>query len=242
MSMTMQLRRQLLFDYQFLNPCMDKLQKNISYQFNNIDLLKQAMTHRSVSKNNNERLEFLGDSILGCIISQELYQRFPLIDEGQLSRLRSHLVRKKTLVKLAKTIKLSETLVLGQGELKSGGFRRESIQADAFEAVLGAIFLDSDYLTASRVVLKLYEDLLNDTSPEDSLKDYKTQLQEFLQKKGHSLPLYELIKTKGQDHDAIFYVRCIISEYDFEVEKKAKSIKRAQQACAESLLERLTSS
>ena len=221
---------------------MDKLQKNISYQFNNVELLKQALTHRSVSKKNNERLEFLGDSILGCIISRELYQRFPLIDEGQLSRLRSHLVRGQTLAKLAKTINLSETLVLGQGELKSGGFRRESIQADAFEAVLGAIFLDSDYLTVSVVVLKLYEDLLNDASPEDSLKDFKTQLQELLQKKGYSLPQYELIKTKGQDHDAIFYVRCIVSEYDLEVEREAKSIKRAEQACAESLLERLASS
>ena len=221
---------------------MDKLQKNISYQFNNVELLKQALTHRSVSKKNNERLEFLGDSILGCIISRELYQRFPLIDEGQLSRLRSYLVRGQTLAKLAKTINLSETLVLGQGELKSGGFRRESIQADAFEAILGAIFLDSDYLTVSVVVLKLYEDLLNDASPEDSLKDFKTQLQELLQKKGHSLPQYELIKTKGQDHDAIFYVRCIVSEYDLEVEREAKSIKRAEQACAESILERLASS
>ena len=220
---------------------MDKLQKNISYQFNNIDLLQQALTHRSVSKNNNERLEFLGDSILGCVISRELYQRFPLIDEGQLSRLRSYLVRGQTLAKLAKTIKLSETLILGQGELKSGGYRRESIQADAFEAILGAIFLDSDYLTVSRVVLKLYEDLLNDASPEDSLKDFKTQLQELLQKKGYSLPQYELIKTKGQDHDAIFYVRSIVSEYDLEVVKEAKSIKRAEQACAEFLLERLTS-
>ena len=237
-----QLRRQLQFDYQYLISFMDKLQKNISYQFNNIDLLKQALTHRSVSKNNNERLEFLGDSILGCVISRELYQRFPLIDEGQLSRLRSYLVRGQTLAKLAKTIKLSETLVLGQGELKSGGFRRESIQADAFEAILGAIFLDSDYLTVSRVVLKLYKDLLNDASPEDSLKDFKTQLQELLQKKGYSLPQYELIKTKGQDHDAIFYVRCIVSEYDLEVEREAKSIKRAEQACAESLLERLASS
>jgi ribonuclease-3 len=221
---------------------MDKLQKNISYQFNNVELLKQALTHRSVSKKNNERLEFLGDSILGCIISRELYQRFPLIDEGQLSRLRSHLVRGQTLAKLAKTINLSETLVLGQGELKSGGFRRESIQADAFEAILGAIFLDSDYLTVSGVVLKLYEDLLNDASPEDSLKDFKTQLQELLQKKGYSLPQYKLIKTKGQDHDAIFYVRCIVSEYDLEVEREAKSIKRAEQACAEFLLERLASS
>ncbi len=220
---------------------MDKLQKNISYQFKNIGLLKQALTHRSVGKNNNERLEFLGDSILGCIISGELYQRFPSINEGQLSRLRSHLVKGQTLAKIAKVINLSETLVLGQGELKSGGFRRESIQADAFEAILGAIFLDSDYLTVKSVVLRLFKDLLNDTSPEDSLKDYKTKLQELLQKKGLSLPQYELINTKGQDHDAIFYVRCIITEYDLEVEREAKSIKRAEQACAKSLLERLTS-
>ena len=239
--MTTQLRPQLQFDYHSLNLYMDKLQKNISYQFKNLELLKQALTHRSVSKYNNERLEFLGDSILGCIISYELYQRFPLVDEGQLSRLRSNLVRGQTLAKLAKTIKLSECLVLGQGELKSGGFQRESIQADAFEAILGAIFLDSDYLTVSSVVLKLYEDLLNEASPEDSLKDFKTQLQELLQKKGHSLPQYELIKTKGQDHDAIFYERCIVSEYELEVEKKAKSIKRAEQVCAESALEKLAS-
>ena len=227
----------------FLNKSDPFLYQLLGFKTSNKHFYTKALQHKSYdSNNNNERLEFLGDSILGCVISSELYQRFPLIDEGQLSRLRSYLVRGQTLAKLAKTIKLSETLVLGQGELKSGGFRRESIQADAFEAILGAIFLDSDYLTVSSVVLKLYKDLLNDASPEDSLKDFKTQLQELLQKKGYSLPQYELIKTKGQDHDAIFYVRCIVSEYDLEVEREAKSIKRAEQACAESLLERLASS
>jgi len=145
---------------------MEKLQKNIDYHFSDVALLKQALTHRSANKNNNERLEFLGDSILGCVISQELYHRFPLVDEGQLSRLRSSLVRGQTLAKLAKSINLSETLLLGQGELKSGGFRRESIQADAFEAILGAIFLDSDYVTVSAVILKLYDELLSDASPQ----------------------------------------------------------------------------
>ena len=220
---------------------MEKLQKNIDYHFSDAALLKQALTHRSVNKNNNERLEFLGDSILGCVISHELYHRFPLVDEGQLSRLRSSLVRGQTLAKLAKTLNLSETLVLGQGELKSGGFRRESIQADAFEAILGAIFLDSDYVTVSDVILKLYEELLNDASPDDSLKDFKTQLQELLQKKGHSLPIYELIKTKGQDHNAVFYVSCHIKEFNLSVEENAKSIKRAEQACAESILGSLSS-
>ena len=220
---------------------MEKLQKNIDYHFSDAALLKQALTHRSVNKNNNERLEFLGDSILGCVISHELYHRFPLVDEGQLSRLRSSLVRGQTLAKLAKTLNLSENLVLGQGELKSGGFRRESIQADAFEAILGAIFLDSDYLTVSAVILKLYDGLLNEASPDDSLKDFKTQLQELLQKKGYSLPLYELIKTKGQDHNAVFYVSCHIKEFNLSVEENAKSIKRAEQACAESILGSLSS-
>ena len=220
---------------------MEKLQKNIDYHFSDAALLKQALTHRSVNKNNNERLEFLGDSILGCVISHELYHRFPLVDEGQLSRLRSSLVRGQTLAKLAKTLNLSETLVLGQGELKSGGFRRESIQADAFEAILGAIFLDSDYVTVSAVILKLYDELLNNASPDDSLKDFKTHLQELLQKKGHSLPIYELIKTKGQDHNAVFYVSCHIKEFNLSVEENAKSIKRAEQACAESILGSLSS-
>ena len=220
---------------------MDKLQKNLSYEFNDIDLLRRALTHRSVSKNNNERLEFLGDSVLGCIISEELYSRHTSIDEGQLSRLRSHLVRGNTLANLAKKLSISENLILGQGELKSGGFRRESILADTFEAILGAIFLDSDYLTVKRVTMLLFSDLLNEAKAEDSLKDFKTQLQELLQKKGHSLPLYELLETKGKDHNAIFYVSCHVEELKITVEKNAKSIKRAEQACAQSILEEIKS-
>ena len=218
---------------------MDKLQKNLSYEFNDIDLLRRALTHRSVSKNNNERLEFLGDSVLGCIISEELYSRHTSIDEGQLSRLRSHLVRGNTLANLAKKLSISENLILGQGELKSGGFRRESILADTFEAILGALFLDSDYLTVKRVTMLLFSDLLNEAKAEDSLKDFKTQLQELLQKKGHSLPLYELLETKGKDHNAIFYVSCHVEELKITVEKNAKSIKRAEQACAQSILEEI---
>jgi ribonuclease III len=218
---------------------MEKLQKNFSYEFNDIELLKQSLTHRSVGKNNNERLEFLGDSVLGCVISEELYKRYPLIDEGQLSRLRSHLVRGQTLANLAKTLNISESLTLGHGELKSGGFRRESILADAFEAILGAIFLDSDYLTVKKIILSLFNDLINQAKPEDSLKDFKTQLQELLQKKGCSLPSYELIQTKGKDHNAIFYVSCSVTELKLKAEKNAKSIKRAEQACAQSILEEI---
>jgi ribonuclease-3 len=222
---------------------MEKLQKNIFYQFNDIDLLKQALTHRSLI-NNNERLEFLGDSLLSCIISYELYHRFPLVDEGRLTRIRSRLVRGQTQAELAKKLNLSEFLLLDTNELKSGYYGRESIQSDAFEAILGAIFLDSDYLTVSTVVLKIYDDLLNDINPEDSLKNYKTQLQELLQKKGYSLPKYEVIETKDTtaELDAVSYVSCHIKEYNLTVEKKAESIKRAEQACAKSLIERLASS
>ena len=218
---------------------MKKLQKNISYQFSDIELLNKALTHRSVSKQNNERLEFLGDSVLGSIISEELYSRHSNIDEGQLSRLRSHLVRGNTLANLAKKLDISENLRLGQGELKSGGFRRESILADTFEAILGAIFLDSDYLTVKKVVLNLFSDLLNEVKSEESLKDFKTQLQEMLQKKGYDLPKYELIQTKGKDHNAVFYVSCHVEALKIKVEKNAKSIKRAEQACAQSILEEI---
>ena len=218
---------------------MKKLQKNLSYQFSDIELLNKALTHRSVSKHNNERLEFLGDSVLGSIISEELYSRHSNIDEGQLSRLRSHLVRGNTLANLAKKLNISENLKLGQGELKSGGFRRESILADTFEAILGAIFLDSDYLTVRKVVLNLFSDLLNEVKSEESLKDFKTQLQEMLQKKGYDLPKYELLQTRGKDHNAVFYVSCHVEALKIKVEKNAKSIKRAEQACAQSILEEI---
>lgn len=218
---------------------MEKLQKNLSYQFSDIELLTKALTHRSVSKQNNERLEFLGDSVLGSIISEELYSRHSNIDEGQLSRLRSHLVRGNTLANLAKKLDISENLRLGQGELKSGGFRRESILADTFEAILGAVFLDSDYLTVKKVVLNLFSDLLNEVKSEESLKDFKTQLQEMLQKKGYDLPKYELLQTKGKDHNAVFYVSCHVEALKIKVEKNAKSIKRAEQACAQSILEEI---
>ena len=218
---------------------MIKLQQSIAYDFKDVKLLQRALTHRSVGNKNNERLEFLGDSILGAIISKELFQRFPLIDEGQLSRLRSYLVRGKTLAKLAKQINLSDFLILGQGELKSGGFRRDSIQADTLEAIIGAIFIDSDYLTTNNVVLSLYKGLLEEINTNDSLKDFKTQLQEFLQKKSSILPVYELLNTTGQDHNANFYVRCSLVEERISVEKNARSIKIAEQACAESLLEKL---
>jgi ribonuclease-3 len=218
---------------------MDKLQQKINYQFKDIALLKLALTHRSMGKNNNERLEFLGDSILGVVISRELYKRFDHVDEGKLSRLRSHLVRGQTLAQLAGELELSDILILGPGELKSGGFRRESIQADAVEAIFGAVLLDSGFETVNRVILDLYHDLLDGINPNDSLKDPKTQLQEYLQKRGNALPRYELVKTVGKDHNAVFTVNCSLQDQAMQVEQAAKSIKRAEQLCAQILLDKL---
>lgn len=218
---------------------MENLEKKLGYQFKDAVLLKQALSHRSVGKLNNERLEFLGDSVLGVVISRELYERFPNIDEGKLSRLRSHLVRGQTLAQLAQHLDLSDAVILGQGELKSGGHRRESIQADAVEAIIGAIFLDSDFETVRDVVLKLYKERLDKVNPNDSLKDAKTQLQEFLQKKGSKLPKYTLTDTVGKDHNAVFSVNCSLADEKIQVQQSAKSIKRAEQLCAQLLLERL---
>jgi ribonuclease-3 len=219
---------------------MDKLQQKINYQFKDIALLKLALTHRSMGKNNNERLEFLGDSILGLVISRELYKRFDHVDEGKLSRLRSHLVRGQTLAQLARELELSDILILGPGELKSGGFRRESIQADAVEAIFGSVLLDSGFETVNRVILDLYHDLLDGINPNDSLKDPKTQLQEYLQKRSNILPKYELVKTVGKDHNAVFTVNCSLQDQAMQVEQAAKSIKRAEQLCAQILLDKLT--
>tara|TARA_B100001079_G_scaffold271535_1_gene289410 strand:+ start:1997 stop:2659 length:663 start_codon:yes stop_codon:yes gene_type:complete len=220
---------------------MKKLQEKINYSFNDSSLLKQALTHRSASKNNNERLEFLGDSILGMVISSELYRRFSSVDEGKLSRLRSQLVRGKTLAELGLHLDLSDSLILGSGELKSGGYRRESIHADVVEAIFGAIYLDSDFETVNSVILNLYSDLLANINPDDSLKDSKTELQEYLQKRAKTLPKYELIKTLGKDHNAVFTVSCFLSDQNLQTQQQATSIKRAEQQCAQILLEKLRS-
>ncbi|SMN15620.1 Ribonuclease III [uncultured Candidatus Thioglobus sp.] len=218
---------------------MEKLQQKLNYQFKDTSLLKLALTHRSVGRKNNERLEFLGDSILGLVISRELYKRFTQVEEGKLSRLRSRLVRGQTLAQFGLALQLSDVLILGSGELKSGGYRRESIQADAVEAIFGAILLDSDFETINIVILDLFKDLLDSIDPNDSLKDPKTLLQEYLQKRNSALPKYELIKTVGKDHNAIFTVNCLLEDQKMQVDQDAKSIKRAEQSCAQVLLDKL---
>lgn len=218
---------------------MEKLQQKINHQFKDISLLKLALRHRSIGKNNNERLEFLGDSVLGVVISAELYRRFPNIDEGKLSILRSSLVRKQTLAQIGTILALSTYLVLGQGELKSGGFKRQSIQADCVEAIFGAIFLDAGFDNVNTVILNLYQNLLANIDLADSLKDPKTKLQEYLQQHKNMPPKYELIDTKGKDHNAVFTVRCFLKEQKIQTTQTAKSIKKAQQICAQTLLDKL---
>ncbi len=221
---------------------MKNLEQKINYNFRDSSLLKQALTHRSVGKNNNERLEFLGDSVLGAVISYELYKKFPYIDEGKLSRLRSHLVRGQTLATFGSELELADKLILGAGELRSGGHKRESIHADCVEAIFGAVFLDSDYETVKKVILSLFKDRLNNIDPKASLKDAKTQLQEYLQKRGNVLPQYKLVKTVGKDHNAVFFINCTLEDQNIQVEQSAKSIKRAEQSCAQVLLDRLKTS
>lgn len=218
---------------------MQKLQQKLNYQFTNISLLKQALTHRSKGKDNNERFEFLGDSVLGVVISAELFRRFSSIDEGKLSRLRSHLVREQTLLQIAEHLNLAALIIVGAGERKSGNFKRGAMLADTLEAIFAAVFLDSDFATARSVILSLYQPRLAGINLDDSLKDFKTQLQEYLQKHNNSLPKYTLIATSGSDHNALFSVNCVVNEPKIQAHSEANSIKKAEQKCAQILLVKL---
>ncbi len=211
---------------------MNDLSKLIKYKFSNIDFLDLALTHRSYAKKNNERMEFLGDSILNGIISIEIYHRFPDIPEGDLSRLRASLVKGETLAKIALDFSLGDFIKLGSGELKSGGFRRSSILADTLEAIIGAVYLDSDYKTVSQFVLNLYSDYLASCIPGDNLKDPKTRLQEYLQAKGKSVPDYDVIAITGQSHQQQFSVECFIHDMDKKFNGDGTSRRKAEQHAA----------
>jgi len=184
------------------------LEKKLGYHFKNPDLLIQAISHRSSGNNHYERLEFLGDSILGFVIADELFKKFPKASEGQMTRLRSNLVKGKTLAELARELTIGDFLQLGSGELKSGGFRRDSILADAFEAIVCGIYLDGG-LTVCRERLHVwYADLLSKANPEHVTKDPKTLLQEHMQSLNLQLPVYETIAVTGEDHNQQFEVKC----------------------------------
>ena len=208
------------------------LHKQLGYQFSAPELLEQALTHRSVGSLNNERLEFLGDSILSFVISNALFELFPEEGEGKLSRLRAFLVKGDTLAEIAREIDLGDYLILGQGELKSGGFRRDSILADSLEAVFAAVYLDSDMHHVSALILRLFDSRLHDPGLNHSLKDAKTQLQELLQSKKMSLPEYELTTAEGEEHDQVFHVKCHVRELNTSIEGTGRSRRKAEQDAA----------
>lgn len=215
---------------------LTRLSKKLGYTFNNTDLLLQALTHRSAKGTHNERLEFLGDSILGFVIAEVLYQQFPSHDEGDLTRMRSSLVRGVTLAEIGRGFNLGEYLILGPGELKSGGHRRDSILEDAVEAIIGAVYLDSDNDTAKALVLKWFAERLDIIKPGNEQKDPKTRLQEYLQSRKIALPLYEVIHTSGQSHNQQFTVRCTTQVINTEVITNGTSRRKAEQAAAQQVL------
>jgi ribonuclease-3 len=218
----------------------DKLAALTGYRFSCAELLEQALTHRSYSRSaNNERLEFLGDSILNLIISNYIYRRFESASEGRLSRIRASLVKQGTLAEVARDIHLGDHILLGGGELKSGGFRRDSILSDAFEALIAAIYLDGDYAEAEKTVLHLFHERLQKVDVERSLKDAKTKLQEYLQGRQNSLPLYEVVQTRGKSHDQEFTVRCVLGDLGLQSEGKGPSRKKAEQQAADKILQKL---
>lgn len=216
-----------------------KLQRSIGYEFNSLDLLNQALTHRSMGGWHNERLEFLGDSLLGMIIADALYHQFPKAAEGDLSRMRATLVRGQTLAELAREFSLGDHLRLGPGELKSGGYRRESILADATEAIIGAVYLDSGIETCRELVLRWYQKRLNEIQPGVSQKDPKTQLQEWLQGRRMALPEYEVVEVTGQAHNQCFVMSCKVDGQEQLITGRGTSRRKAEQDAAQKTLEKL---
>jgi ribonuclease-3 len=191
-----------------VSPAIDKLCRTLQYTFRNSQLLDEALTHRSATGRSNERLEFLGDSLLNVVIAAQLFATYPQASEGELSRLRATLVKGDTLAELARELALGDCLRLGSGELKSGGKRRASILANALEAIFGAVYLDSDFATCRQLILTLYQQCLTNLPAADALKDPKTQLQEYLQARGLALPTYTVLEVSGEAHAQRFTVEC----------------------------------
>ncbi len=218
------------------------LEENFRYAFTQTELLENALTHRSAPGSSNERLEFLGDAILDLVISAEIYALKPEASEGDLSRVRAHLVNDTALAKLAVEFDLGSHLVLGEGERKSGGHRRESILADALEALFGAIYLDSGYDNAKTVIKHCFAGQLAELPDAESLRDPKTRLQEWLQARGRALPEYALDSVSGKAHKQHFEVTCSLSDAAKTARGEGSSRRRAEQAAARNMLRLLTGS
>ncbi len=224
------------------NPPLERLGSTLDYAFHDPRLLETALTHRSVASDNYERLEFLGDAVLEHVISHELFHRYPHCKEGDLSRLRSSLVKGETLAEIAQQLAVGDCLKLGPGELKSGGFRRTSILADAIEAIFGAISLDGGFDAARVVILRLYRPCFDSLPELDQLKDPKTRLQEFLQSRKMPLPSYQIVREEGSKHARIYVVQCEIPVLPDQIEGKGSSRRKAEQAAAEEAFRMLTES
>ncbi|TKC83870.1 ribonuclease III [Trinickia terrae] len=216
---------------------LSPLESRLRYEFRNAELLRQALTHRSHSATHNERLEFLGDSVLNCAVAALLFQRFGKLDEGDLSRVRANLVKQQSLYEIAQALNISEGLRLGEGELRSGGFRRPSILADTLEAILGAIFLDGGFEAAQTVIKRLYVPILDHIDPRTLGKDSKTLLQEYLQGHKIALPTYTVIATHGAAHNQQFEVECTVPKLDIKVSGSGASRRAAEQAAAKKALD-----
>ncbi len=202
-------------------------------------LFAAALTHRSAGRRHNERLEFLGDAVLNLLVAEHLYHAFPDGDEGDLSRLRARVVSREPLAEIAAGLSLGEALRLGTGELKSGGFRRQSILADAFEAVCGAVYLDGGLPAARRIVELLLAPRIAQLPAPSRLKDAKTRLQEYLQSRGLPLPRYELERTEGEAHDQTFWIACEVSGLGVRASGQGSSRRRAEQQAAERVLDQI---
>lgn len=223
----------------FLHKSTAKLIKHIQYEFINTNLLTQALTHRSAEKMHNERLEFLGDAVLGLVIAERVYEKFPDLPEGKLTRMRANLVKGATLAEIARELSLGELIKLGPGELKSGGQRRDSILADAVEALLGAIYLDANLDAVYKVIDILFSERLNALDPNLQIKDNKTRLQEYLQSRQIGLPEYIVINISGKDHSQTFTVECRIEKLELIQKGVGRSRRIAEQEAAKLILENL---
>lgn len=222
-----------------INSDYSRLQRQLDYQFSDVSHLKLALTHRSYGKSNNERLEFLGDALLNSTISQLLFVQFNHEKEGNLSRLRSQLVKGKTLAQIARDFDLSDYLIMGSGEMKSGGYLRDSVLADSVEAIIAAIYCDGGLNAAETFIKKLYKDRLEHLTITKDLKDPKTRLQELLQAQKKSLPEYAMITVEGQSHDQQFTVACKTQLLKDAPQATASSRRQAEQLAAEKVLKQL---
>jgi ribonuclease-3 len=218
----------------------DALTRELGHRFNDAALLRTALTHRSYNAQHNERLEFLGDSVLNCIISDELYRRYPLLAEGELSRVRALLVRQQTLFERADALGLGEALLLGEGELKSGGKQRPSILADALEALIGAVYLDAGFDAARSTVRRIFEPVLDNADPAVLGKDPKTLLQELLQGRRLPLPQYTIVATEGEAHRQRFRVECVIPSLHVRAQGEGLSRRAAEQDAAAGAYQQLS--